>query len=483
MITNADDLPRDSVQRAEVAVVGAGAAGITIARALGERGVSVMLLESGGFEPDEPTTALGNMASSGEEYLVGLTRLRYFGGTTNHWAGFCRPLDPLAYEARSWVPQSGWPFGPEELAPWYDAAAGVLQFGESAVGPDAWSQRLEPLLETDTVTSVLWRISPTRFGEVYRDELASSEQVTVVLGANAVELRSPPDGSSVDEIRVATLAGNAWTVVADAVVLATGGLEVPRLLLASRGSRPEGLGNGNDLVGRFFMDHYNVPLGTLALAEEVEPDSYVFGIGRTDAIERDGERFLAGLTLTDDVQREERLLGANVTLNEISEPPEGSDAVAALVGDVTHRGRGRLYELHGRVEPTPNPESRVTLTDRTDALGVPVADLHWAFDPADAASLLRTTEILARELGRAELGRIHVPEPPEFLWESHHLGTARMDPDPARGVVDENCRIHGVANCYVAGSAVFPTAGHANPTLTIVALALRLAETLAPADG
>jgi choline dehydrogenase-like flavoprotein len=123
----------------------------------------------------------------------------------------------------------------------------------------------------------------------------------------------------------------------------------------------------------------------------------------------------------------------------------------------------------------------VTLSEQTDALGMPRVRLEWRLRPADMRSMVRAQEIVDEELRRAGLGRLQIElddatPPPGLKGGWHHMGTTRMHLDPRQGVVDEHCRVHGVANLYVAGSSVFPTAGYANPTLTLCALAIRLAD-------
>jgi choline dehydrogenase-like flavoprotein len=142
----------------------------------------------------------------------------------------------------------------------------------------------------------------------------------------------------------------------------------------------------------------------------------------------------------------------------------------------------RLYVVKNVAEQAPNPDSRVVLSRERDALDCPRVALCWRTSPLDKRTAHRAREIFGEELWRAGAGRLQSslegegkPWPARLRGARHHMGTTRMHSDPRRGVVDANCRVHGIANLYVAGSSVFPTSGAANPTLTIVALALRLA--------
>lgn len=511
MLERADEIPRGTTLRAAVCIVGGGAAGITIARALADTDHEVVLLESGTFEFTEATQNLYRGTMSGiPNNLVG-GRLRFFGGTTNHWAGQSRPMNPVDFEKRSWVANSGWPFGREELDPYYPRASKMCDLGPFEYEPEFWERRipdLETVVDNQTVRPAIYQIGPgTHFGEKFRKVLEDSENVRVVLGANVGNVRV--DGRRVAGVDVKTLDGNEFAVDADVVVLALGGIDNPRLLLASRSQRTAGLGNEHDLVGRYFMDHTLLATGRLVISESAPNPELFFFVGVP--MERAGikdapgalPRFLFGqFALTPRASRDAEipafaaLLAGRFPGDETA--PIISADIASLVGDVEGRtgvqrpelemieinGRRRVstnyFEVAVNMEPTPYAESRVTLTAELDRLGMPRIDLAWRFDPNDYASLTRGAAVLAREFGRVGLGRMHVqpPEPLAVKYGNHHMGTTRMHQNPTRGVVDQHGEVHDVANLYMAGSSVFPAVGFSNPTLTIVALALRMAERL-----
>ena len=325
---------------------------------------------------------------------------------------------------------------------------------------------------------------PTRFGAVYRDEVLRASNVHTLLHANAVELEIGPESGRVARVRVATLAGNRFSVAARIVVLATGGIENARILLASRAGRPRGVGNDRDLVGRFFMDHLHLRAGVYLPSSPAFDGAFYR--------RREDQRAIGVLTVAEALLRRRGLLGFSLTLSRRSLPRDeaiGGDvqrAASDLEEGLASAGASRLPDatmLECRTEPAPNPDSRVTLTAGRDALGMPRARLDWQLTEYDFASLRAGQEIVAREVGRAGVGRVQLPrDAPRSAWTQkirggqHHIGTTRMSDDPARGVVDAHCRVHGSENLYVAGSSVFPTAGSANPTLTLTALALRLAD-------
>ena len=484
----------------DVCIVGAGAAGITIARALESSQRSVCLLESGGFEFDNATQSLYRGRTQGNGLspagYLSASRLRYFGGTTNHWAGMCRPLDPIDFAVRPWVSNSGWPITRDDLATYYEKGAAVLQFRPF---DDKWG---EVSLREDSIVppggALIGRTfrysAPTRFGRVYRQEIVDSKTTQLLLHANVVHIDLNEAGTNVDRLQVATLTGKRLTVSAPVYVLAAGGVENARLMLVSNSVHKTGLGNGSDCVGRYFMEH---------------PERVTAHVAVTSPVVRNDLRALrrgrAFLCLSDDAQRTHELLNANIDIEamaRLNESPAGGvplsirdtlEKVDSLGGDVPSEDPNRIQaytRLYIRAEAAPRPDSRVTLEETNrDALGLPRPRLTFVMDTLESRTFIRSMEIVARELGARQGGRLMlrfaegaVDVPPAGpMWRgmsagSHHMGTTRMSDTPASGVVDRNCVVHGVSNLYVAGSSVFSTGGMANPTVTIVALALRIAD-------
>ncbi|MDQ1535067.1 MAG: hypothetical protein QOF28_2828 [Actinomycetota bacterium] len=487
-LRDANTVPRDTTVQADVCIVGGGAAGITLARELSKTRARVVLLESGNTTFDEATQALYDGVSTGDGYDVGASRLRLLGGSTNHWAGWCRPLDPADFEPRPWVRNSGWPITRADLDPYYNRALPLVGVAQEPFDAAYWIKQrpdalVVPILENATMTTSVFRYSPGpyRFGAQYRAALERARNVDVYLQANGVNIATTGESTQVVEhVDVATLKGNRFRVEAPVCVLALGGIENARILLASSDSRPRGLGNEHDLVGRYFMDHPEGDIGTLLLTGRV-PDNFLGG--RIDSLR-------TVITFKPEVFEKQQL---NATAFVIE--PEKTTSVdftgkiaSSDVADVlraTEGGSSVPYLLFLRGEPEPNPDSRVTLTDQRDALGVPRVDLHWQLGPDDRARYRKAINLLAQQFGFAGAGWLRV-DPPDFgskktemFYGSHHMGTTRMHADPTRGVVDTDCKVHGTDNLYIAGSSVFPAVGYSNPTLTILALTLRLADHLA----
>lgn len=500
----------------DVCVIGAGAAGITLARELAGHAVRVCLIESGDLEIDVATQELYEGENVGLPYHpLAVARLRYFGGTTNHWSGQCLPFSASDFEAQPWLPDTGWPIDLAEVMPYYQRAAAMLGLPEGGWDAGFWADEFDrTMIEFDPLRFLtkVFLVKPVHMGEAYRQEILEAENIQAYLNANVVEIETNDTASEVSQVRVQTLAGNGFSVVAKHFVLAVGGIENPRLLLSSDAVQPGGLGNQHDLVGRFFLEHPFFMGGAIQPSSPGVPTWFYSGNTRPNTDVR------PYLLLADEVQRDEQLVATGVSLIPIAEEAywaKGAkslrllgrqlagakmpDDLALHVGNVAS-DLGSVTELaykwvrYGQVPiaridcrvaitPAPNPDSRVTLGHERDALGLRRVELDWRLSPIDKQSARRTMELLGLEVGRLELGRLQstiddddTTWPDDLEGAFHHAGTTRMADDPGKGVVDRHCRVHGISNLYVAGSSVFPTAGVATPTFLIIALAIRLAD-------
>lgn len=486
MHIDAKSLPPKVALTVDLCIVGAGAAGLTIARELARSRLDIVLLESGGFEFDSNVQALYEGESVGLRYDVTGTRARFFGGTTNHWGGHCYPLDRHDFEARDWLPHSGWPIGLDDLAPYYRRANAVCQLGSFEFPPDAASAAARKDFMRGNLRPLGSTANPLRFGQVYRDELVRNPRIRVVTHANLLEFETTSDGARVTRARVKALGGEEFSVTARAYVLAAGGIENARLLLLSNKAVPTGLGNRHDLVGRFFQEHVGFYLSSVAMLEP-PPNS--------GACDPPGRWF----TFTDETFTANKLLNVALELTPMKLPQLSLWERTYERVERRVRGRGpspmnprywaaegvQPFDIAYEAEQCPNPDSRVTLGTGLDALGQRRVVLDWRLTDLDREHLKRGLEMLGRELGRLGAGRLWIRPrvledwpPKAFSVAAHHIGTTRMHKDPRRGVVDANCRVHGTNNLFVAGSSVFPTSGKANPTYTIVALAIRLSDHL-----
>ncbi|MBB4632252.1 FAD-dependent oxidoreductase [Sphingosinicella soli] len=514
-----DDIPPNGLT--EVCIIGAGAAGIGVARRLLAQGRSVTLLESGGIDYEAETARLGAGRNVGEPYYdLEDSRLRFFGGTTAIWGGRCAELDPIDFERRDWVPHSGWPISRETLEPYYREAWAELGFPQ---GPDtaaAMKAAGVPLPDFDPARLSLgtWQFDE-RFNRFTFDACAALRahpRCTIVTHATVTEIASNAAGA-VTHVDAKSLGGRAVRIHARYFVLAAGGLENPRLLLANR------LGNDRDLVGRFFMEHPHARGGRV-----VEGDAWALLKAFARPHRVDGRKVAALVTPSAARQAERRVLNTSMIVAG-RQPADarqfiGMRAYSGLKHKTapTRAGRGlwmltkraasfvqeradplRPWLLHKtggldlallvRAEQAPNPDSRVMLDTETDALGVPRITLDWRLSELDIESVAVLVEDFGHELERLGMGRV---ETAQWLlgsgrrWTTdplisshpiggyHHIGTTRMASSPAEGVCDPEGRVHGTANLYVAGSSLFPTSGWANPTLTIIALAARTGDAI-----
>lgn len=492
LLIDARELADGTTVSADLCIIGAGAAGITIARALRGSGLSIALIESGGFEFEGGTQALyrGSMVGI-DTWDMEAMRLRYFGGTTNHWAGWCMPLLEEDFEERPWIPYSGWPINLDELRPYYERAQRRVELGDfiyDAVSV-ANAEGL-PLVESSSgrlETHLLQLSPPTRFGTRYRQELVNDADVDVYVHANVVNIALEPSEDSLSHLDCATLSGVSFTLEAGRYVLACGGLENARLLLASNRQLSEGVANGSGAVGRYFMEHPHY-LGSAAWVLQGTPDLSFYRTPRSSAIlNAPMGRLLGLLALSRAARAAEGLphftlsIGSFDALSEDTGPIEPRDIQALVVepGRTT-----QMTRLGIRAEQVPDPDSRVRLGSTTDDLGIPQIELDWRITRDDDFAIRRGVELVGAEVAAAGLGRIWTPtdEDGAIQWRAspggHHMGTTRMSANPSEGVVNADCRTHEVDNLYIAGSSLFTTGGAANPTLTIVALAERLADHL-----
>ena len=529
MLTDARTLAPGSVIRADICIIGAGAAGITLALELANSGLRTVMLESGGADgPDPATQALYEGESVGQPMQsladplgLDVIRLRWLGGTTNHWAGFCRPIERIDFERRDHLAVSGWPLDGGDLASFWARAARYCRISDADDDADTWATRtgLSPPLPTaGAVRTFAYQVTPEMsFGAEYHDDLAADDSLEVLLWANAVNLATS-GGTRLDAVDIATLSGTTARVEADAIVLACGGLENPRLLLASTDADPAGVANGHDQVGRYFAEHFQVAggFGVLdvdqSLLDGYNGTNVTLSEGRF-AGQQHGVKFALGLssnhvrdaaTLGLEAQLISGSLPVGVPLRLSGVGVIDAAELMALTGD---RAPATSIYVQLLAEQQLDPESRVTLGKGTDALGMRRIRLDWRYGAEDRAAVVRGMQTMGEELGAAGLGRLQVLpgavtiEPENIVADEfitiygadvnaidpedfpigvgfHHMCTTRMSDDPATGVVDVQCRAHDVDNLWIAGSSVFGTGGVSTPTLTIVALAIRLADHL-----
>lgn len=499
--------------RCDVCIIGSGPAGMTIARELSGTPLRVTLLESGGTSRQEAADALNEVESTGWPRQTDQRDLRnrVLGGSSATWAGRCAPFDEVDMEYRDWVPCSGWPLKPADLAPYIARSAGHLGLGAANGITDdrVWELTGRPCLtagpgpDPDLLRPMFWQYARdpfnphdrTRFGRLAS---ALGSNITLVTNATALRVNASASAAAVVSVDFAAADGRRWVLPAATVVLCAGGVENPRLLLSSDNVAPRGLGNDKDLVGRFLMNHLRGPVGTYKLREAGAVLNQ-FATFRASAA-AGGNIYQHGMRLSPVIQRTERLLNCSAWIHGYTEPEvrpglrsmlASSGRIAAAVRDhvIAHKPLPRKISEIGLVamcEQAPDPDSRITLSDRRDRLGMRISRVDWRVGEAEARTMRRMAGLMTGQFARMELPLPETADwvragemfPRTFGDVAHPTGTTRMADDPAHGVVDPHCQVHGTRGLYVAGSSVFPTSGHADPTQLIVALAVRLADTL-----
>lgn len=482
MIQSAETLDRGAFKNRvfDVCIVGSGPAGITLARRLGAAGKLVGLFEAGGFDYEEASQEVYQGETVGQPYYpLDSCRLRYFGGTSNHWGGWTRPLEEDDFRPRPHHPLSGWPIGKSDLDAYARETDEILNLPAAIAAPDI-------LPAQDDLRPQLFRFSRpvTRFGEKYRAELERSANIHTVLNANLVDLRVDEEGRRITEAVFRPFQEEQpFLVRARAFVLCLGGLENPRALLNANSQITAGLGNQNDLVGRYFLEHPHAPVGRAVL--RTAPASMLVYSPSTAMMQ--SENILSfGLR----IGYLDQWNGAEFTGAFEPSPECPTSFEAALQAQISGSPApcpGLVADVFVSCEQSLDPANRVRLTGEKDRFGWQRIALEWRLSEMDLRTLRTAAINGAKAMATYDIGRVKLAdwllsgEAPgaDHVWGgNHHMGTTRMSADPRHGVVDADCKVHSLDNLYMGGSSVFATSGHANPTYTIVQLALRLGDHL-----
>ncbi len=503
----------------DLCIIGSGAAGLALTSELINTPLKIILLESGGMNPETATQSLYDVETTGLP-LPGATegRFRIVGGSTTRWGGQALPLMPIDFEKRDWVPNSGWPFSFDELRPYYKRACQFMAVDKMNFDSDLFTHlKTQPAeFDRDKIGYHFSKWAPNpNLRELHLSKIKNSERFTLLLHANVTKITLDENLNQVRQVEVHSLKKQQATIKARNFVICTGGIEAARLLLSNNQQQSQGIGNQHDLVGRYFQDHPSAIIGSLITPHPKKAQQLL------NVFHKRGLKYSVRCTASPKWQREQQTLNISSAVNFIEDASRlqdlrdiykalrrlqldtsilhkflrvASDPISVASPVLHYVLKGRSYSPNAQLkvgltsEQEPNPESRILLSDRKDSLGIPISNIQWKLSDLTHHTMQRYAISLRDEFKRINIGDLNI-EPwlldnnPSASMEHitdqlHHIGTTRMHDSPNQGVVDRNCRVHGIENLYIGSSSVFPTSGHSNPTLTIIALCIRLADRL-----
>lgn len=501
----------------DLCIVGAGAAGLTVAHELVDMGLTIAILDTGDLDRNHAAQAFSDVESP-ECEVPRHSRIRQFGGSTTAWSGKWLPLTPEDLQGKNWGEDSGWPIGIEELYSYY-ARASIIHKGPALEDYAQWATAPDTRLKP---ASVYWlEKGQLDFGQTIGKVVGKSETTTVFLQCTATNIVLADDLSRVAYLEAqSNPKQKTMRVIAREYVLAAGGIENARLMLASNKQMKNGIGNIHDVVGRYFMDHPSGSVATVTLNRgKTFPDDLGMAFTPNGRHRMDTGSYMAPQTreigrfvnsyfvwrAALDVVPTAEIRKLFSTLVLIKHRPNYLKLYVELLRDLFKvqkclavrylwflvskkaglRGPDRRFRINYHIEMAPDSENRVTLSEKLDPLGKPLSKVRWKASETELQSIVKLHDEIQTLLDDTGAGTLFwdAGRPPKidelpYSSASHHMGTTRMGEDPANSVVDVQCQVHGIENLHIAGSSVFPSGGFANPTFTIVALALRLAARL-----
>ena len=470
----------------DICIAGSGPAGITLAMELAKSKKRICILEAGDRKPSK--TELNEFFSGeniGPPYKLTDCRSRQFGGTSDQWAGYLAMLDACDFKENSAIPLSGWPIAYEDVLPYYERAHTIFGANLFQYDPDRFARpQYERIrFKSDEVTSKIWHFNNLNFAERFGKILEKSSTIDVYLNSALNKIDLDQTAGRVSRLSVSTPGASVFTVRAKVVVLACGGMENARILLAQ--NKRTGTAFANDNIGRYFQEHpHYFDCATLMLFDKFA-GSKLYDVPTREV--RDKMTVCAFFQIGSDIREKLDLPNAVFRAQQPTFPINQYTRISKTLQGL-YQGDDRVERLSRIVvmaEQFPNSCSRISLADKTDKYGMPRIRLNWQLTKEEIKKTSKSMHIFGVKLGQNGLGRLLVEDwfakgnvdgRVNYGW--HHMGATRMARSAHTGVVDSNCRMFGLENLYVAGSSVFPTSGCANPTFTILAMTIRLADHL-----
>lgn len=469
MILNLNEVSKfpESGLAVDVAIVGGGAAGITAAKKLASLGKSIALIEAGGLEYSSESQALYKGKVQGDPYFeLDKSRLRFFGGSTNHWSGWCRPFERIDFNRGYLGKEYEWPIRFEDLDQFRQEACAILEI------PGTFEDELG---QATSIRKIDFNFSPpVRFGNKYHSQLASNSETFVLLNSNLIDVVC--NAGVIDALFLESYNGNGITVRAKKIIFAMGGIENSRYLLWFRKKYGDNFCSNSPAIGRYWMEHPHFTLGEALIDKRVVRNRFY--------------------SLDPSVQVENKTLNCGFRVHHLTRT--GSKALLAdllCLAPSVGKGLVKMFDANllcgarfrAAWEQAPDQDNFIALGRTLDRFGIPKVVLNWRKTDLDRETITKSVAsfnqwLLALDGGRLRLASWLANDQDypvnDELAGNHHMGGTRMHSSSKLGVVDSDCKVYGSKNLFISGSSVFTTGGHNNPTLPIVQLALRLASHL-----
>jgi choline dehydrogenase-like flavoprotein len=519
MLHDGDKINENTKIVTNVCILGGGVAGIVLANELKDKFEDIVLIESGGESYTQEAQDL--YKPSVKPQLLpdpSYSRLRFLGGSSNHWENNTSPLSPIDFEYRDWIPHSGWPISFSDITPYYDMAAFYCGVGQDGYDTKFWTERFNDRNLAENAKQLETRIAkaslpPVRFFHSYGELLKASNSVHIYKNSNLTDVTFDTKTKKIKQVDIVSNSGVHFQIHADVFIMCLGGIENARMLLVFNEKYNNMLGNQGDKVGRYFMEH-PTPRAAQILVDNPEQfdlykshnvnNKHVIGFfslsDQTLAQEATTNLRIplvptTNYSLSDGISSS-HIIGESLAKGEL--PDNIGSHLYNIISDIDMVAEGiarkkfdyRLFEHANEtagflcpmmMEQTPNLSNRVKLSKTKDRFGIPQILIDYEVSNDDKNRVWKSLNIVATELGANSLGRMRLLKNREpRLWTNqlgfshHHMGTTRMSEGPDSGVVDKNSLVFGTENLFIAGSSVFSTGGHVPPTLTICALSIRL---------
>lgn len=522
MILDFENLDNDDMLQADVCIVGSGVAGLSLANEFLDTQLKVLILEGGGKKDELRSQKLYQSDVTGLEHDgVHNGRFRVYGGSSTRWGGQLMTSRKEDFEKKPYIAFSGWPVDKNDVEPYYARAQSIMRVNDMSYEKKLWKQlNVEPIAFDEN--KITYRFSKwanfknRNLAKYIGPSCKSSANVNVLLHANAAEIILKDGAQSVKSIKIKSYKGKEAFVTATTFIICAGTIDTARLLLASRSVSAHGVGNNNDLVGRFFQDHISYRVARLKpAASKIFSDTFnpFYRTSTMHSCKLDMAAIMQdelacphvmGHVVFDYSEESgfyefRRILRAVQSKKNPLPSPMGAWRMLRFVDDFFRLFVGALVigrrfspknsksYLQLEAEQVPSPDSRVSLSNELDELGMPKVILNWKLSGPEKEAMKQYVELFRVEWERLELGEANWDLSKDLFEDGdawlencrdtfHQTGTTRMSVEPEDGVVDRDLKVHGIDNLYIGSCSVFPTGGTANPTLTMMALCMRLAD-------